>query len=94
MRGEGGGGARIEISSVRGVIIRGISSALEKCVCACACACVHAQVRGHRAGFVVPSIITHYHINTVFTQQNFHHKKTTQFPPSLSDFLSVLCFPC
>ena len=82
MRGEGGGGARIDVSSVRGVIIRGISSALEKCVC------------GHRAGFVVSSIITHYHINTVFTQQNFHHKKTTQFPPSLSDFLSVLCFPC
>ena len=46
MRGEGGGGARIEISSVRGVIIRGISSALEKCVCACACACVHSQVCG------------------------------------------------
>lgn len=39
MRGKGGGGDGIEVSSVRGVIIRGISSALEKCVC------VHTLVR-------------------------------------------------
>ena len=88
-------GGGIEVSSVRGAIIRGISSALEKGVCVCVCgrSCMHAQVCGHSARFVVPSIITHYHINTIFTQQSFHRRKTTRFPLFLSDFLSVLCFP-
>ena len=36
-------GGGIEVSSVRGAIIRGISSALEKgvCVCVCVCALMH-----------------------------------------------------
>ena len=34
-------GGGIEVSSVRGAVIRGISSALEKGMCVCARACMH-----------------------------------------------------
>ena len=41
-------GGGIEVSSVRGAIIRGISSALEKGVCVCVCVCVGAHACMHK----------------------------------------------
>ena len=92
MRGEGGDGGCVwggNWSSLRGVIIRGISPALEKFVCVCVYVCMYTHTRVSGALHNYP-----YHINTISTQQNFHLAKTTWFPLFLSEHLSVLRFPC